>query len=64
MENIDKVAEICAAYEMGYNASRMGLAVIYNEFTDKSDAYYAWMIGHTVGLSTELDEVKQEFRPN
>ena len=64
MQNIDKIAEICAAYEMGYNASRMGLATIYNEFSDKSEAYYAWLIGHNVGLQTELINIEEEFRPN
>ena len=64
MQDIDKIAEICAAFEMGKHASFLGLSTIYNEFSDKSDAYYAWMIGHNVGLNTELLNVEEEFRPN
>jgi hypothetical protein len=64
MQNIDKIAEICSAFEMGKYASSLGLSTIYNEFADESDAYYAWMIGHTVGLQREFEDVEETFRLN
>ena len=61
MVNIDKVAELCAAYEMGHSASLMGLATSYNEFAEDSEAFYAWMLGHNVGGRKDL--IKTEIRP-
>ena len=64
MVNIDRVAEICAAYEMGHNASQMGLSTSYNEFEVSSEAFYAWLLGHNVGGSKELLELEEDSRPN
>ena len=64
MVNIDKVAELCAAYEMGHNASQLGLATSYNEFAEDSENYYAWMLGHYVGGSKDLLNTEKQFRPN
>lgn len=63
MADVEKVLEICVAYEEGYAAGRMNLAVDHNGYRNKSDPYYAWLMGHNNGLSSELQEL-EEIRPN
>ena len=64
MVNIDKVAALCAAYEMGHNASQMGLSTSFNEFEVESEAFYAWLLGHNVGGHKDLKNLEKDFRPN
>lgn len=63
MVNIDRVAEICAAYEMGHSASQMGLSTSFNEFADGSEFFYAWLLGHNVGGSKDLVKL-EDNKPN
>lgn len=63
MANTEKVVEICQAYEQGYSAGRMNLATDANTYEDKTDNYYAWLLGHNTGLQLEMIEV-EEVLPN
>ena len=56
---IEQIAELCAAFEMGKQASVLGLSTSYNEFAEKSDLSYAWYIGHNVGSHKELANFKE-----
>jgi hypothetical protein len=54
---IEKVLEICAAYESGYTAGRLNFAVDTNVHSRETELYYAWMVGHNMGIQLELMEL-------
>ena len=64
MVNIDKIAALCAAYEMGYNASIMGLSTSYNAYDEDSEHFYAWMLGHNVGGNKQLHSLSDREKLN
>ena len=59
MQDIDRIAETCSAYQMGFTASQLGLSTIYNEFEQDSESHIAWMIGYNVGARKELIEFEE-----
>jgi hypothetical protein len=64
MVNIDKVAEVCAAYEMGHASGQLGLSTSYNEFVDGSEHFYAWLLGYNVGGHKVLLNKETDSKPN
>ena len=64
MVNIDEVAEVCAAYEMGHASGQMGLSTSFNEFADGSERFYAWLLGHNVGGHKALVNKEIHTKPN
>lgn len=61
MANVERVLDICVAYEEGYQHGRMLLSSDHNGYPDKSEPYYAWMLGHTNGLQVEFVETNEEI---
>ncbi len=58
MANVERVLDICVAYEEGYQHGRLLLSADHNEYPDKSECFYAWYLGHNNGLQTELVETE------
>ena len=58
---IENVVEICQAYKRGFDAGRINLATIHNEFKHETEQYYAWILGHNVGVQTELIELDEGY---
>jgi hypothetical protein len=58
MENkeIENVVEICQAYKVGFDAGRLHLSTIYNEYEKETENYYAWILGHNVAIQSELTD--------
>jgi len=63
MTKTERIVEICQAYESGYMAGRMNMAIDTNEYQHKTDQFYAWMLGHNTGIQLELMEL-DEILPN
>ena len=60
-QEIDQVVEICQAYEHGFNAGRMNLAADNNDYKRETPKYYAWMLGHNIGIQIELMELDEGY---
>ena len=56
---VETIIELCEAYESGFNAARMNLSSDNNDYIKKTDNYYAWMLGHNVGIQAELFELDE-----
>ena len=60
-KEIQRVSEICAAYELGFMAGTVLMGTEGNEFPVNSDNYFAWIIGHTTGVHSQESEDQPEY---
>ena len=58
MANVEEVLEIVEAYELGYQAGRMNLSPDRNHYTNKSNKFYAWLLGHNNGIQNVIVELE------
>lgn len=63
MDNLDKeqVIQICEAYEDGQMAGRMNLSADNNIHTRESKEFYAWIVGHNMGIQMEFIEYEEGY---
>jgi hypothetical protein len=58
-KEIENVVEICQAYKVGFDAGRMNLSTVYNDYKKETEQYYAWILGHNVGVQAELMDLDE-----
>ena len=58
---VENIVEICQAYEDGFSAGRMNLSADNNIHKLESDNYYAWLLGHNIGIQIELIELDEVY---
>lgn len=58
---VENIVELCQAYENGFSAGRMNLSSDNNGYHRETDNYYAWMLGHNIGIQIELMELEDTY---
>jgi hypothetical protein len=56
---VENILEICQAYESGINAGRLKFSADNNEYEKETDLFYAWALGHNMGIRTELIDLSE-----
>lgn len=60
-KEIEEVVAICQEYELGMNAGRLNLSMDNNKNQLATPKYYAWMLGHNIGIQNELIELDEGY---
>ena len=60
-KEVEQVVEICQEYEHGMSAGRLKLSMDANKNIKETPKYYAWLLGHNIGLQNELIELDEGY---
>ena len=60
-KEIQQVIQICEAYEDGQMAGKMNLSADNNIHLKESKEFYAWVVGHNMGIQLEFIEYEEGY---